>query len=95
MKKTQNFVTRVGPIEVVKDVPTEMFSRSSMNKLENFLLQPERYATGSEKAIQKVRDINAYFESIKGSLTREKQTEFYRSLDLYENKLKGLKGASR
>ena len=68
-------------------IPSGLFSNSMNNKLENFLKQPERYATGSEKANQKVKDMQNYFESMKHNLTAEKQERFYTAINIYKKNL--------
>jgi hypothetical protein len=68
---------------------TVMQLGSQMNKLENFIQQPERYATGTEKSSQKVKEARDYFESVKHQLTPEKQKEFRHAVWLYEKKLQG------
>jgi hypothetical protein len=84
-KKYQSFVQKNERV-----VPASA-SRSQMNVLENFLSQPEKYATGTERSIQKVTEIRESFEIMKGGLSKERQAAFHSALGQYERKLKSLR----
>lgn len=62
-------------------------TKSQMNKLENFLKQPERYATGSQKAKQKVNDMRGVFESIQSDLNSNERKGFVDAFKRYEVEL--------
>jgi len=79
------------PIQSRQSITRSTATKSQMNKLENFLKQPERYATGTEKANQKVIDVIQSFKIIRKDLSKEKQEEFFRAMELYKNKLRNLR----
>ncbi len=62
-------------------------SKSDLNKLDNFMKYPEKYATGSDKAGSKVVDAAKTFNLIKDNLTPGFQKEFYDALERYTNAL--------
>lgn len=64
-------------------------SSSQRNKFDNFIAHPDRYATGSEKAKQKVLDVIQTYESMKGSLNQKEQSDFLQAIKIYKEALKG------
>lgn len=63
-------------------------SKSDLNKLYNFIESPEKYATGTSKAKNKVRNTNITFDIIKHTLNEKTQSDYYKALKLYNQKLK-------
>lgn len=90
-KSSANFNKQNKGVQYSKKIPVGTISKSQRNKLENFMKQPERYATGSEKAIQKVRDARHSFGLIRDELSQGKQDDFFEAMRLYESKLKNLR----
>ncbi len=63
-------------------------SSSQQNKLDSFIANPDRYATGSEKTKLKVREAQETFNLIKESLSKAEQNKFYDALKTYQRTLK-------
>lgn len=66
---------------------TVTVTSSQRNKLTSFIEHPDRYATGSDKAKQKVLEAIQTFESIKGSLSNTEQDKFHNAIKIYYRKL--------
>ena len=63
-------------------------SKSDLNKLNFFISNAEKYATGSEKAKNKVKQATKTFDLIKNTLDEKTKKEFYTAINKYRNKLK-------
>jgi len=59
-------------------------SSSQRNKLASFIANPDRYATGSDKAKQKVLEVIETFEAIKEELPKSEQQAFLDAIRIYK-----------
>lgn len=59
-------------------------SSSQRNKLASFVANPDRYATGSDKAKQKVLEAIQTFEAIKGEMSQSEQKDFLNAIRIYK-----------
>lgn len=79
--------------EIKKTVPqspvvaTTSISSSQRNKFDSFVSNPDRYATGSDKAKQKVLEVIQTYESIKKDLNQREQDKFLSALKIYKNEM--------
>lgn len=73
--------------EKIEIKSTEQFDKSDINKLKFFVEFPEKYATGTEKARQKVENAKNTFERIKETLDIEFVEAYYDALERYNKKL--------
>lgn len=74
----------------ISSFETHTYSKSHMNMLENFIREPEKYATGTEKSNEKLKDIRHFFGMVKDKFSPERQDEFSKAVRLYESRLKRL-----
>lgn len=63
-------------------------SKSDINKLKFFMQYPEKYTSGSEKALKKVKQAKKTFESINNTLDENEIRKFYKAIDKYNLRLK-------
>lgn len=73
------------------DLPTSkpanvasIVTTSQRNKLASFIDHPDRYATGSDKAKQKVLEAIQTFELIRSELSQSEQQEFLTAIKIYK-----------
>lgn len=62
-------------------------SSSQINKFNSFVANPDRYATGSDKAKQKVLKAIQTYESIKKDLSQREQADFSNALKIYKKEI--------
>lgn len=83
-------VLRTTPKTEKMDLPSttisteEVVSSSQRNKLASFVAHPDRYATGSDKAKQKVLEAIQTFEAIKGGMSQSEQKDFLDAIRIYK-----------
>jgi hypothetical protein len=86
-RSPSNQTTRVTATPVVATKAN--VSSSQKNKFDSFIAHPERYATGSDKAKQKVLEVIQTYESMKGNLSQKEQGDFLQAIKTYKEALKG------
>ncbi len=69
-------------------VKTSNISSSQRNKFDSFVSNPDRYATGSDKAKQKVLEVIQTYETIKKDLNQKEQDLFLKALKTYKDAMK-------
>lgn len=65
-------------------ISTRLISNSQRNKLNSFIVHPERYATSSDKARKKVLDVVQTYESMKGGLSPKEENDLLRAIEIYK-----------
>ncbi len=68
----------------------ESVSKSDLNKMIFFINNPERYATGTRKATEKVDYLKSTFAKIKSSLDEETIKNFNEAMEKYNRKASSL-----
>lgn len=82
-----NIKQSIAPQQVNEKMAQKSVTQSDINKLFSFMGSPEKYATGTTKAKDKVKDATATFNLIKGQLNNETQKKFINALEKYNSTL--------
>lgn len=81
----------VKPMQVKAVVPRTKptnVTKSSINQLKFFIQNPEKYASGTQKALDKVAAAELTYRAIKGQLSDKDIATFEKAMKIYKSKLK-------